>query len=833
VPSILLRFVIIFVASLLCTSNAQVVINEISSAASERNLQWSADGTPRVGSGIPWNAANFSDTSWSSGNLPAGWGSTVSTNLQTAMVNKTPSLYLRKSFAVTPTQAASDLPLVLQVEINDGFVAYLNGVEVARANCGPPKHFIYAAQPAYNATTTSGIREITLAAANTLLVSGTNVLAIQAHNSDIATSFRVNAGLKLRTSTQTVMLTRALYNFDNANGASRTHTNTNGTVTNTTSGTPPAGGWLATAANPTSDNTWTSLQIITSEAQGNGVGGSGGLKYSVTQSGTNRGAVLHAPAVSMANAWAPGGLSPATLSTTAISFRYRTSGDLQFGFRLDPVLDLAASSMDGFRVIGSPAGGPAAYDWTTTIAGLPGVATGGYVRRTINASGAGSSATSGSINSANYEILNSVGTTSGVLTAKEDNTAGLGPGGSTGAFSFTFDTVPATIDTLSFGIKNITVNDWNPPNITVADFQRSRVSFRWKLPAGKLFTFYLEPNTGGTAATRANLGTVTGTGAWETYTLALGSAQDAEALRTKLNTQGSSGKKVKFTGAYAGTVFSNGQQVLIDELRVFFQQPGAETDEDPAFSFGSAAGASATRTIDDAGGISDTTNGTMLRAVTFASDPGLTGFAVRVSDDNTPGGGNSASTGYLRCEVMDPANTEAGWSFSLPGFAVQNWTPGAISVANLADIALQVSAKIPAGVTLQLYAEPIGGSTANRANLGALTGNGMWQTIARELATALNVEAFRTALNAAGTTTFQLTFAGPTNAPAGDIIALDDPVLLRWRTYQVTLDQGNNQQRFLDYLNQQSSVSFIPTFVKNTIPAANGATFAIEDFQVV
>ncbi|HZJ15342.1 MAG TPA: lamin tail domain-containing protein, partial [Chthoniobacteraceae bacterium] len=58
-------------------------------------------------------------------------------------------------------------------------------------------------------------------------------------------------------------------------------------------------------------------------------------------------------------------------------------------------------------------------------------------------------------------------------------------------------------------------------------------------------------------------------------------------------------------------------------------------------------------------------------------------------------------------------------------------------------------------------------------------------------------------------------------------------ILLRWRTYQVTLDQGNNQQRFLDYLNQQSSVSFIPTFVKNTIPAANGASFAIDDFQVV
>ena len=58
-------------------------------------------------------------------------------------------------------------------------------------------------------------------------------------------------------------LTNALYDFSNANGATRTHTNTNGTASNTSSGTPPAGGWLATAANPTSDNLWTSLQILT------------------------------------------------------------------------------------------------------------------------------------------------------------------------------------------------------------------------------------------------------------------------------------------------------------------------------------------------------------------------------------------------------------------------------------------------------------------------------------------------------------------------------------------------------------------------------------------
>ena len=114
-------------------ARGQVVINEVSSASNERLLQWTAGGVPRLGSGIPWNGNAFPETGWLSGALPAGWGTAVGTNLQTAMQNKTPSLYLRKSFTVTAAQAASTNPVVLAVEYDDGFVAYLNGVEVARS----------------------------------------------------------------------------------------------------------------------------------------------------------------------------------------------------------------------------------------------------------------------------------------------------------------------------------------------------------------------------------------------------------------------------------------------------------------------------------------------------------------------------------------------------------------------------------------------------------------------------------------------------------------------------------------------------------------------------
>ncbi len=822
---------LLFIA-LLPRAGAQVVINEVSAAASDRNIQFGADGTPRLGSGIPWNAPSFNDAAWSSGNLPAGYGTTVNTNLQTAMLNKTPTLYLRKTFNVTPSQAALTSPLILQVEVDDGFIAFINGVEVGRANCGPAKHFLYVAQPAYNAATTTGITEYTLGAANAFLVSGTNVLTIQAHNYSVGTNFRANAGLRLITSSTNIAVTNALFDFSNANGASRTHTNTSGTITNVTTGSPPAGGWLATAANPTSDNTWTSLQIVSAEQQGAGLGGSGGIRYAITQSGTNRSVTLHAPQISMANAWALGGINLPALAASTVKFRYRTTGDVQFGFRLDPVVDLAASSVDGFPTIGAPLGGPAWYDWTTTIAGANAAASGGFYGQTIDAVGGKSTSIGGSINIANYEALIGPGVRSGQVTLKEDNAAGIGPGGTTGVFSYTLNTMPAVVDSLGFGIKGITVSAWNPPNILVSDFQRSRVSFRWKMPVGRQMAFYLEPNFGGTAAQRAAIGTLTGTGNWETYAATLGDLPSGDALRTKLNTQGSNGKVVKFTGNYVGVSFNNGDQVLIDDLRVSYTLPGTEAEEEPAKSFGSATAAARTRTIDGAGVPTDSTSGTPAFSFTLNSDPALTGFAFRVTEDNTAGAGNNSSTGFLRCEVTDVADTGGPWGFSVPGMKAYNWTAGSISVPDLSDISLQLAAKIPAGVTVQLYAEPVGGSTANRANLGTLTGNGTWQSFSFEFATAGNVEAFRTALNAGTTTSFQITFVCPNSAPLGDIISIDDPVLLRWRSYQATLSQGTNQQRFIDYLNQVPSIAFVPAFTKTTAAAATGGSLSIDNFEV-
>ncbi|MDB6151102.1 MAG: hypothetical protein JWQ44_2550 [Chthoniobacter sp.] len=198
---------------LLAHSRGEVIINEFMAAASERRLQYSATGVPKFGTGTDWYAPTFVDTSWATGNGPFGFGTVgggvvaIATNLGTAMQHLTPTLYLRKTFTSSTEDAAKTDPLQLSIQYNDGFVAYLNGVEVARRNAGPPKHFIFHDQPAFNRESftgtapipTTAITElITLGATNTVLAAGLNVLAIHALNANSAEgTFYVKADLRI------------------------------------------------------------------------------------------------------------------------------------------------------------------------------------------------------------------------------------------------------------------------------------------------------------------------------------------------------------------------------------------------------------------------------------------------------------------------------------------------------------------------------------------------------------------------------------------------------------------------------------------------------------
>ncbi len=178
------------VAALLCFavissgSAQQVVINEVSSVQNDRLLQRPPGAPPRLGNMPAWHELDFAVPSyWQNGPGPLGFGYTQATNVSGAMLNKTPSLYLRRSFSVSAAQASSAAQVELVIDYDDGFVAYLNGVEIARRNTGAVGSYTWHDQPAFNNKPAGSPETIQLGAASTLLRSGANVLAIQVHNS--------------------------------------------------------------------------------------------------------------------------------------------------------------------------------------------------------------------------------------------------------------------------------------------------------------------------------------------------------------------------------------------------------------------------------------------------------------------------------------------------------------------------------------------------------------------------------------------------------------------------------------------------------------------------
>lgn len=94
---------------------------------------------PTSGSlGTNWTQLNFSPNGWQEGAAAIGYdqGSNydgpIETDLESAMLNQSSGAYLRAPFTVADADAYDFLNLDMQYD--DGFIAYLNGTEVARRN---------------------------------------------------------------------------------------------------------------------------------------------------------------------------------------------------------------------------------------------------------------------------------------------------------------------------------------------------------------------------------------------------------------------------------------------------------------------------------------------------------------------------------------------------------------------------------------------------------------------------------------------------------------------------------------------------------------------------
>ena len=145
-----------------------------------------------------WNALAFDDSTWLTGPTPIGYETSsgyekrIATNLGD-MRNKYISVYARRTFSVDdPSQLTA---LLLAVDVDDGYIAYINGVRVSALAAPASPKYDQAATANREACCGTGTptgpcppAQIDLSKYIKDLVPGENVLAVQVHNTSLSSS---------------------------------------------------------------------------------------------------------------------------------------------------------------------------------------------------------------------------------------------------------------------------------------------------------------------------------------------------------------------------------------------------------------------------------------------------------------------------------------------------------------------------------------------------------------------------------------------------------------------------------------------------------------------
>ena len=130
-----------------------------------------------------WRNLSFNDNTWTSGAGGIGYGD----GDDATTISMCVSVYMRRTFSISDTSKIAEA--IFNIDYDDAFVAYLNGVEIARSNVGTA-----GARPAWNAIADAGHEAVMYQGMNpdsftlnmnlvrSAFVNGTNVLAVEVHN---------------------------------------------------------------------------------------------------------------------------------------------------------------------------------------------------------------------------------------------------------------------------------------------------------------------------------------------------------------------------------------------------------------------------------------------------------------------------------------------------------------------------------------------------------------------------------------------------------------------------------------------------------------------------
>lgn len=146
--------------------------------------------------GTAWRTLTYSEAGWKSGIAQLGYGdgdeATV-VSYGTSSTNKYITTYFRKTFMVADKSAISGM--LLEIIRDDGAVVYINGQEVYRSNM-PSGTISYTTLASTTADGSSEKNYISANIGTSMLVNGTNVIAVEVHqayrsSSDISFDLRL------------------------------------------------------------------------------------------------------------------------------------------------------------------------------------------------------------------------------------------------------------------------------------------------------------------------------------------------------------------------------------------------------------------------------------------------------------------------------------------------------------------------------------------------------------------------------------------------------------------------------------------------------------------
>jgi len=168
-------------------SNSSVLVNHWEMAVNALSSWKYTVGSASIDTN--WRNNSFNDGSWSSGNGGIGFGDSD----DGTTISVTTSVFMRKTFTIPDTSQI--IKAVFMMDYDDGFVAYLNGVEIARANLG-----IVGTRPRWN-DLAPGSHEAMMYQGGqpdsffvdpvflkTIIRPGSNVLSIETHNNTSSSS---------------------------------------------------------------------------------------------------------------------------------------------------------------------------------------------------------------------------------------------------------------------------------------------------------------------------------------------------------------------------------------------------------------------------------------------------------------------------------------------------------------------------------------------------------------------------------------------------------------------------------------------------------------------